>query len=237
MPVPSSPAAPVPTPGPGRVLFFAVPEEARPFEREWRRDGAGRATGRGRGMLHTVVTGMGAENAARAARAQLDRHRPRWVITSGFAGGLDPALAVGQVVFEADGEFPLTPALRRAGGRPGVLVQTARVAVTAGEKRALRVATGADAVEMESSAIRAVCREAGIPAATVRVISDAAHHDLPLDFNALMGPGHRLRMDRLILRVLSSPRLVPRLLRFQRQVGGAAGGLARLLTRVLAEED
>lgn len=231
MPASRPSADPVPAPGRGRVLFFAVPEEARPFERHWRRNGPGSG-----GRLHTVVTGMGAENAARVAREMVERHRPHWVITSGFAGGLDPALGVGEVVFDADHDFPLTHALRRAEVRMGVLVQADRVAVTVAEKRALRVATGADAVEMESSAIRGICRSAGIPSATVRVISDAAGDDLPLDFNALMGPGHRLRMERLVLRVLSSPRLIPRLLRFQRQVNAAAGELARRLTRVIAEE-
>ena len=49
--------------------------------------------------------------------------------------------------------------------------------------------TGADAVEMESEVIRAMSvGKRASSASPCASISDAAHEDLPLDFNALMTP-------------------------------------------------
>ena len=72
-------------------------------------------------------------------------------------------------------------------------------------KPALWQSTGADAVEMESSVIRNICREQKIPSATIRVISDDASQDLPLDFNAMMTPEDRIHYPKLIWAVLSRP--------------------------------
>ena len=158
------------------LVCFAVKEEAAPFRRKLP---AG---------VETLVTGMGAAAAERAVQAKLAERPWSLVLTCGFAGGLNPALRPETVVFEADPDFPLRQALLDTGAVAARFHCAARVAVTAAEKTALRAATGADAVEMESAIIRRLSRERGLPSATVRVISDAAYEELPLDFNALMKP-------------------------------------------------
>ena len=227
--------------GPSRLFLFAVPEEARPFIAKLRGGGmtvvsrnvdiAGRARpawsfdgGEAR------VTGMGRENAARGTEQALG-FRPGMVLTCGFAGGLDPALAGGTVVFDADPGFPLLDRLTAAGAVPGRFHCADHVAVTVAEKAVLRGSTGADAVEMESSVIRAMCRERGIPSATVRVVSDAADEDLPLDFNALMTPCMDLHFGKLARGLVRSPGKIPELMRFQGRVARAADRLADVLAQ------
>ena len=100
--------------------------------------------------------------------------------------------------------------------------------------RALRRSTAADAVEMESRVIRALCRERGIPGATVRVISDAANEDLPLDFARLMDAGQNLRYGKLALALAKSPRKIGALFKLQSQTRAAAEKLAQVLVNVLA---
>ncbi len=231
--------------GPPVLFLFAVPEEARPFVAALRRDGIAVASrsiavaGRARSAWsfsggEARVTGMGRENAARGSEKALEI-RPAMVLTCGFAGGLDPALPGGAVVFDADPGFPLTDRLAAADAVAVRFHCADRVAVTVTEKAALRRSTGADAVEMESSAVRAMCRERGLPSATVRVISDTADEDLPLDFNALLTAELKLHFGKLAWRLVCSPGKIPELIHFQKRVSRAADQLARTLVRVLAK--
>jgi adenosylhomocysteine nucleosidase len=209
--------------GPRTVLVcFAVKEEARPFQQ----------ITAARPSVRSLVVGMGKANAQRAIEQALAGARPGLVLTCGFAGGLDPELSAGTVVFDADSESGLEAGLLALGAKRARFHCSARVAVTAAEKQALRQATGADAVEMESEPIRAACQARGIPSATVRVILDTAREDLPLDFNRLMGPGQQMSYRKLALALLASPLKVGALLRLQKESRKAAGRMAEVLEQL-----
>lgn len=201
------------------LVCFAVVEESVPFRRL-------RVPG-----TEILVTQMGQATAERRFLERLRAGLPPRVLTCGFAGGLNTALRSGTVVFDCDPGFPIEARLRAAGAVKARFLCTERVAVTVGEKTALRASSGADTVEMESGVIRRICRERGIPAATVRVISDEAGEDLPVDFNALMRPDGRLNFPRLILTLLGSPGRIGGMIR----LGGTTSRAARVLAKVLAE--
>jgi adenosylhomocysteine nucleosidase len=123
--------------------------------------------------------------------------------------------------------------LLASGAKPANIICADRIATTVVEKKKLRAETGADAVEMESAAIHAVCRERGIPCATVRVISDTANEDLPLDFNALSKPDKNLDFGKLFLAIAKSPGKIPALMQLQRKTKFAAERLADVLSQIL----
>jgi adenosylhomocysteine nucleosidase len=206
------------------LVCFALKEEARPFQPlvATRRD------------VKVILVGIGKRNAERAIRAALAEERPTLVLTSGSAGGLRPDLTLGTVVFDADPETGLEPALLAAGAQRARFHCSARVAATAAEKRALRESTGADAVEMESEPIRAVCREQRIPSATVRVILDTSEEDLPLDFNDLLTAEQRMSYRKLTLALVKSPGKVGALIRLQKRSQAASKRLAEVLGRITA---
>jgi adenosylhomocysteine nucleosidase len=205
------------------LVCFAVKEEAAYFLPALARSHSARVR----------VTGMGRRNAAENIRQAVAAVDPDCVLTCGFAGGLNPALPLGAVVFDQDFDAGVADRLIELGAVSGRFHCSKRVAVTAAEKRALWESTGADAVEMESSVIRTICRELRIPSATIRVISDTAADDLPLDFNALMTSDDRLNYGKLALALVKSPRKIPQLMAFQRQTITAARRLGEVLIELL----
>jgi adenosylhomocysteine nucleosidase len=169
----------------------------------------GSATTRGEGFvvrcgrLHQrevaiVLSGTGRSKAAHAAEALISGHRPRLVISAGFAGGLTAELrrndlVLGECVKHVGGaELPLDaariPAPLRAWPRvfSGRLLTADRVVRTPAEKKALGQEHQALAVEMETIAVAEVCRERNVPLAAVRVIIDAADDTLPPDVERLL---------------------------------------------------
>lgn len=209
------------------LVCFAVPEEAAPFRK--------RVLPHKIPRLEVLVTGMGAHNARRGILERLQtggRPPPAMVLTCGFAGGLVPTLPRGTVVHDSDPEAGLETVLAHAGSRSVRFLCLTRVAVTVAEKTELRRASGAEAVEMESGVIRQVCHEHRIPSATIRVISDAASDDLPVDFNQMMTSDMRLHFGRLAVSLLRSPTAITGLLRLRRQTVDAAHRLASALDTV-----
>jgi adenosylhomocysteine nucleosidase len=223
------------------LICFALKEEAAPFHK----------IAAGRPGIFTVIVGIGRKNAEKSVRSFLASCSPELVLTCGFAGGLNPDLKLGEVVFETSSsrsrgdetqikENLETPhvvsyeQLVAAGAKPVKFFCADRIATTAAEKKKLRAETGADAVEMESAAIHAVCAERGIPCVTVRVISDTASEDLPLDFNALTKPDKNLDFGKLAWAIAKSPGKIGALLALQKKTRFAAEQLAGILAKIIS---
>src|SRR5512145_1392351 len=80
-----------------RVLFcFAVEQEAKFFYQPG---------------MEILITGIGRENAERSLHRALKREPYQLVLSCGFAGGLNPSLPTGTVVFSEDEDAGLAPAL------------------------------------------------------------------------------------------------------------------------------
>ena len=208
------------------LVCFAVKEEATEFRKTL-------SSLTGFGNPEILITGMGRKNSERMLVRRLEKSAPNLVFTCGFAGALDPQLEIGDVLFEADINGGLAEKLKASGAAPGKFCCALRVATTALEKTVLRQNTGADAVEMESGVIREICRGKRIPSATIRVISDTANQDLPLDFNRLMTSKQTISFPKLAFALARAPGKIPKLLELQRNTRLAAQELAEVLNKLL----
>lgn len=193
-----------PAPPCAAAIVFAVAVEADAFERmatevveihsATHRFRRGIVAGR---PVAWCVAGIGEQAAASAVRLLVAGHRPGMVVTAGFAGGLDPALPrgglvrpVASVTERGSESIPLSRiGGANADGHSGVTIVTVpHVAATAESKRRLAASSGAAVVDMETRAVATAAREAGLPCASIRVISDSADQDLPREITALAAP-------------------------------------------------
>jgi len=207
------------------LICFALKEEAAPFHK---------IAAAHPGVV-TLIVGIGRQNAEQSVRSFLTSGSPALVLTCGFAGGLNPDLKLGEVVFDVQSpKSKVQSQLTAAGAKPVKFFCADRIATTVAEKQALRAQTGADAVEMESAAIHAVCAERGIPCVTVRVISDTADEALPLDFNALAKPDKSIDAGKLALAIAKAPWKIGALLALQKKTKFAAERLAAVLEKIIS---
>jgi len=140
-----------------------------------------------------TVAGVGVAAAAAGTALLVAGHRPRLLVTAGFAGALDPAFARGALVVIdrvlRAGEPPLElAALPPLTGARGTIVTVDRPVADPAAKRALRESTGAALVDMESHAVASAGVTHGIPCVGIRVVSDAADERLPPEVAALARP-------------------------------------------------
>jgi nucleoside phosphorylase len=164
-----------------------------------------------------AVSGMGFEAAEHDARALIDAGCNA-LVSWGLAGGLDPRVSPGAVLVPEVSMLEGAPDLSTsstwrtrvlasipaaAGGR---LLTSKRAIGSAAEKRAAFLQSGAVAVDMESYAIAAVAEAHRLPFIALRVVVDAADDEVPAILVNVAGPGGRLAVGRLVMRLLASPR-------------------------------
>lgn len=168
------------------------------------------------------------------------------VVSAGVCGALAPDLQSGDLVLP---ESVLGPAAQRlnvtptAYARATALAPTARrgtmatsreVLATAEAKAALFAATGAVAVDMESSVILAHAATAGCPTLVVRGVSDTARESLPPELIGLVTPAGRLSTVRALTLTVTRPRVLPRALALRQATRRALIAVARLLAALAA---
>lgn len=157
----------------------------------------------------------------RALLTVFDPKTIRGVVSFGVAGGLDPSLKSGDIVVATEvvaGDARWLAGLslseqqiasialgrRRVvrGGLAGVEEVVAEKAV----KIALRLETGAAAVDMESHIAAAYAAEAGLPFAALRVISDSVSRVLPALARSAIKSNGEIDLGKILRAVARNPR-------------------------------
>jgi adenosylhomocysteine nucleosidase len=145
-----------------------------------------------------VRSGAGQTAAAHATEALLDGHRPRWVISAGFAGALRPELQrydllLPEAVLRPDGRrLELSPPEHWSAQTTlgpvhrGLLLSVDHLVSSPKEKHSLAEKYGAWAVDMETFAVVEVCRRRGVPVLAVRIVIDTADEHLPPEVRGLL---------------------------------------------------
>jgi adenosylhomocysteine nucleosidase len=195
-------------------------------------------------IVAIAVGGMGRAAARRAAAVLLDGHRPGWMISAGFAGALNPALerndlALPGELLDADGRcFPtnrpdsIGSGVRHVAGR---LLTVDRLVLDPTEKAELHRTTAADLVDLESSAVAAVCAERLARFLSIRVVSDDARTALPREVASLLTKTGTYRVGAAIRAIWSRPSSVKDFWTLHEHALEAADRLARFVVRCLGE--
>jgi adenosylhomocysteine nucleosidase len=146
-------------------------------------------------IVAVVLSGVGRNAARQAAEILIAGHRPSWICSAGFAGGLDPALACNDLVipdqvidpegnrFDVDTSLFDLPASVRTQGR---LLTVDRIIASSAEKAMIRQEYHADLLDMETSSLALLARERPLRFLSVRVISDDASAELPPEIATLL---------------------------------------------------
>lgn len=201
-----------------------------------------------------LALGVGKECARIAAEMTIRCYRPDLLISAGFGGALQNRVENGDVVIgteileltqDTGSDIRHRTAHRRAqpldidvvpsGYRIhyGKIITTDEMVLKSVTKDRIGKATGALAVDMETSAVAAVAAAHDTEFLAVRCISDNNHEDLPGEFNDFFVIG-QLRPGRIASACVRHPGMLLDLARLGYRAQSSGQNLARFLESTLA---
>ena len=192
--------------------------------------------------IAVVESGTGAARTTRATHTLLDGHTPKWVLSVGFSGALQPHLKVGDLVVaeaivNAEGKGLSVPVQMQSAPKDGLYVgkflNTDQIVRTVSDKTKLGEATGAIAVDMESLAVARVCAERQVRFMAVRVISDDLTKDLPAEVLTIFGSSGFVRAGAVLSALWNRPSSWSDLWQLREQSIQAAARLGMFLRNVV----
>jgi adenosylhomocysteine nucleosidase len=184
-----------------------------------------------------VADGPGPKLAGRAVETVRKHQELKALISTGFCGALDPALEPCDIFVATEMlgvphalSVPRSHSCERF--KTGKLLSIDRVVATAAEKADLR-RSGAGAVEMEAAGIAAKAAEWNIPFYCVRVVTDTAAENFPMDFNRMRDADGRFSRARILAAALMRPGLIlPDLLKLNKRCKDASQALGDFIVDV-----
>ncbi len=239
-----SPSGPPRATVPMIALTFALPDESSAFHRRFSQAHSGIA------ILHT---GVGRKVCQERIEPFLDSQPFQFLLSSGFAGGVEPSLGAGDLLLAENFSDPallarvraLLPLVGRDSVEPGpgpTATHLARLATTdrildhAAERDKFAREHHAAAVDMETEWIAQACAARKIPLLSLRVISDTAAAPFPAPSSVLFDlERQRTSPPHLLGYLLRHPAAIGRFIRFARQISSARANLAVALDLVLRE--
>jgi nucleoside phosphorylase len=167
---------------PRLAIVAALEREVRPLIKTWRWSEK-KHEGRTfrffeNGDVVLVCGGIGAAAARRAAEAVIAIFDPKVVCSAGFAGALDGALRVGDIIRPHTVINAGDASKAIIAGGDGVLVSFEAVASPA-QKSKLHESFGAQAVDMEAAAVARSAEARGKEFTAVKAVSDESDFEFP----------------------------------------------------------
>ena len=219
------------------AIVAALEREVWPLVKDWpasRREYGGRwFKFFEKERLVLVCGGMGPEAARRAAEAIISLYQPELVISTGFAGGLDPTLQAGHTLTPRHVIDACDGSRTDSGTGEGVLVSFETIADVE-QKAKLAKAYGAQAVDMEAAAVARAAEAHGVRFLACKVISDANDSLMP-PVGRFIGEGGRFQAFKFIAYVAFRPWLWGRVQQLARHSIIAAGKLCEALAAATHE--
>ena len=233
-------------------VICAIPQETRQLLARFSQKSCGSLSGfkswgiNAAGNSVTIIeSGIGGENAAKAASAAILHIKPDLIINSGFCGAVTSNLHVGDIV-AADEIYSLNQ------GVPGQTIthdKNLNNSVLAGYATAEFITadtiyskseilkslpTAATAVvEMESYAVASICNERGIPFLAVRAVSDALDTDPSQLFRSIADQNFNIRLPAVMLAVVRRPSLVGQIFTLAKGAKIAGKSLAAAIVNIV----
>ena len=203
-----------------------------------------------------LALGIGKECARIAAEMTIRCYRPDLVISAGFGGGLteevqDGDIVVGTEILDLHADYGSEIRWRTAHQVThlhgldsaahndfrvhfGKLITCEEMVLKAAAKQRIGQATGALSVDMETSAVAAVCAARQTDFLGIRCITDNNHENLPHEFNDFFVVG-QLRPARILTSCTRRPRLLLDLARLGYRAQHSGIRLARFLETALRQ--
>jgi adenosylhomocysteine nucleosidase len=229
------------------AVTFALPAESAEFLRRLknksRADRNGVALTRGAvddRQVEILHTGVGEKVSHERVAKLLQSQQFELLISSGFAGGLDDQLQLGDLL-AAENFSTIDPAKTRSSFselriRTGNLLTVPVLIHSSEERRGIARTSGAAAVDMETEFIARACAARGIPLLSLRVITDTPQKLFPAPPNILFDIAkQRTDLTKVSKFFVTHPHRIPRLVQFARRIALARKVLANALVKVLKD--